>query len=85
MLLLSLTTTRKPDVQTAWGTVIAETGDTCIVNAGADSYRAMARWLLLIGVRLTVLELAELRTAFTNLAADITRIENDDPTGEDAT
>ena len=45
----------------------------------------MARWLLLIGVRLTVLEPAELRTAFTDLAADITRIANDDPTREDAT
>ena len=44
----------------------------------------MARWLLLIGVRLTVLEPAALRTAFTDLASDITRIENNDPTKEDA-
>lgn len=68
-----------PWIKPAWGTVIEETADTCIVNAGADSYPAMARWLLIIGARLTVLEPDALRTAFTNLAADIAQIADDEP------
>ena len=67
------------------GTVTEETADTCIVNAGADSYQAMARWLLLIGARLTILEPADLRTAFTDLASDIARIADDNPAEERAT
>ncbi len=74
-----------PWVKPAWGTVTDETADTCIVNAGADNYQAMARWLLLIGAHLTVLEPAELRTEFTELAAEIARIADDHPTGERAT
>jgi predicted DNA-binding transcriptional regulator YafY len=66
-----------PWVKPAWGTVTEETADTCIVNAGADSYPAMARWLLLIGSHLTVLEPAELRTAFADLAATVARIADD--------
>lgn len=69
-------------VKPAWGTVAEETADTCIVNAGADNYHAMARWLLLIGTHLTVLEPAELHTAFTDLAAAVTRIVDDKPAGE---
>jgi predicted DNA-binding transcriptional regulator YafY len=69
-------------VQPAWGTVTEETADTCIVNAGADSYQAMARWLLLIDAHLTVLEPPELRIAFTDLAADIAHIADDNPAAE---
>ncbi|TFC03989.1 YafY family transcriptional regulator [Cryobacterium mannosilyticum] len=71
-------------IRPAWGTVTEETANTCIVNAGADSYQAMARWLLLIGARLTILEPAELRTAFTDLAAEIARIADDNPAEERA-
>jgi predicted DNA-binding transcriptional regulator YafY len=71
-----------PWVKPAWGTVTEETADTCIVNAGADSYPAMARWLLLIGTHLTVLEPAELRTAFADLAATAARIADDTPAAE---
>jgi len=70
----------EPWIKPAWGTVTEETATTCIVNAGADTHLAMARWMLLIGRHLTVLEPADLRTAFAELAADATRIAADDPT-----
>jgi hypothetical protein len=44
----------------------------------------MARWLLLIGARLTVLEPVEFRTAFKDLAAGIARIADETPAGERA-
>ncbi|ALE93399.1 hypothetical protein AOC05_15500 [Arthrobacter alpinus] len=74
-----------PWIKPTWGTVAKETPETCIVNAGAESYTAMARWLLLIGARLTVLEPAELRAAFTDLAEDIAHIAADDPAWERVT
>lgn len=61
----------------AWGTVTEETPETCIVEAGADSYRAIARWLLLPGARLTVIRPAELRAAFADLATTIARTASD--------
>jgi predicted DNA-binding transcriptional regulator YafY len=61
----------------AWGTVTAETAETCIVQAGADSYQAMARWLLLLNARLVVIRPAELRAAFAELATSISRIASD--------
>jgi hypothetical protein len=61
----------------AWGTVTEETAETCIVRAGADSYQAMARWLLLLNARLTVIRPAELRAAFSELATSIARIVSD--------
>jgi hypothetical protein len=61
----------------AWGTVTEETAETCIVRAGADSYQAMARWLLLLNARLTVIRPAELRAAFLELATSIARIVSD--------
>lgn len=73
-----------PWIKPAWGTVTDETANTCIVNAGADTYQAMARWLLLIGAHLTILEPTELRTAFSELAAEIARIADDNPTEERA-
>jgi len=72
--------TVEPWIKPAWGTVTEETVTTCIVNAGADTYVAMARWMLLIGAHLTVLEPAGLRTALAELAVDATRIAADDPT-----
>jgi predicted DNA-binding transcriptional regulator YafY len=74
-----------PWVKPAWGTVTEETADTCIVNAGADSYPAMARWLLLLDAHLTVLEPAELRTAFADLAATAARIADSKPGTERVT
>ena len=62
-----------PWIRPAWGTVTAETPGTCIVAAGADSYEAMARWLLLPGARLTVIRPAGLRAAFAELAASVAR------------
>ena len=73
-----------PWVKPAWGTVTEETTETCIVTAGADTYRAMAQWLVLTGAHLTVLEPPELRTAFTDLAANIARIADDNPARERA-
>jgi predicted DNA-binding transcriptional regulator YafY len=61
----------------AWGTVTAETTETCVVRAGADSYQAMARWLLLLDARLVVIQPAELRAAFEELAMSISRIVSD--------
>jgi predicted DNA-binding transcriptional regulator YafY len=61
----------------AWGTVTEETAETCIVRAGADSCQAMARWLLLLNARLTVIQPAELRTAFSELATSIADIATD--------
>lgn len=71
-------------VKPVWGTVTEETADTCIVSAGADSYQAMARWLLLIGANLTVLEPAELRTAFAELATTAAHIADDNAAREGA-
>jgi predicted DNA-binding transcriptional regulator YafY len=66
-----------PWIRPAWGTVTEETPRTCIVRAGADSYAAMARWLLLLNRSLTVIRPAELRTAFGELAASIARVAAD--------
>jgi predicted DNA-binding transcriptional regulator YafY len=61
----------------AWGTVTEETAETCIVRAGADSYQAIARWLLLLDARVTVIRPAELRSAFAELATSIARVISD--------
>ena len=58
----------------AWGTVTEETPQTCIVEAGADTYEALARWLILLDAHLTVIAPPELRTAFAELAAGISHI-----------
>jgi predicted DNA-binding transcriptional regulator YafY len=71
-----------PWILPAWGTVTEETPRTCIVKAGADSYQAMARWLLLPGARLTVIRPAELRGAFAELATSIARTANDTETSQ---
>jgi predicted DNA-binding transcriptional regulator YafY len=68
-------------IQSPWGTVTEETAETCIVQAGADSYQAIARWLLLLNAPLTVIQPAELRAAFAELATSIARIATD--TGTD--
>lgn len=56
-------------ISPAWGTIVSETTDTSIVTAGADSYGAMARWLLLLDRPLTVLHPPQLRSAFTAISA----------------
>jgi predicted DNA-binding transcriptional regulator YafY len=70
-----------PWIRPAWGTVTEETPGTCVVRAGADSYEAMARWLLLLNTRLTVIQPSELRTAFAELAGSIARIATDGGNG----
>jgi hypothetical protein len=67
-----------PWIRPAWGTVTEETPRTCIVRAGADSYAAMARWLLLLNRSLTVIRPAELRAAFAELAGSIARVATND-------
>jgi predicted DNA-binding transcriptional regulator YafY len=66
-----------PWILPAWGTVSAETPETCTVHVDADSYQAIARWLLLLDAPLTVIRPAELRTAFTELATRVTHIVSD--------
>jgi predicted DNA-binding transcriptional regulator YafY len=55
-------------VSPAWGTVEAESEQTVILRAGADSYDAIARWVLLIGAGVTVIEPEALRQAFDRIA-----------------
>ncbi|MET4097686.1 WYL domain-containing protein [Arthrobacter sp. UYCu712] len=55
-------------ISPAWGTVTEETSRTCIVRAGADSYDAIARWLLLTTAEITVLTPPELAHAFQDIA-----------------
>jgi len=52
----------------AWGTVVDETATTCLLHVGADSHDAIARWLLLLGTDITVVEPPELAHAFRRLA-----------------
>lgn len=68
-----------PWINTVWGVIIEEDSETCIVKAGADSYTSMARWLLLIGARLTVLEPEALRNAFADLAAEVAAVGQTPP------
>lgn len=63
-----------PWVQPAWGTVRAESPTTTLVEAGADSYDSMARWLLLLGAPLTVVEPSALNDAFAELAAEVAAV-----------
>lgn len=61
-------------IMPAWGTITAESSSTSIITAGADSYGAMARWLLLLDRPLTVIDPPELRSAFAALAAAAAQI-----------
>jgi len=63
----------------AWGRVIEETEATCIVESGADSYDAIAGWLLLLGADLTVLGPDGLHDAFRRLADRARRAASSDP------
>lgn len=63
-------------VSTAWGTVTEETPATCIVNAGADSYDSMARWLLLINAEITVISPPELSVSFRTIGRQSQRAGN---------
>ena len=60
-------------VAPAWGSVEAEPAGTTIVRAGADSYDAIARWLLLVQADVDVVEPTGLREAFGRAAAQAAR------------
>lgn len=55
-------------ISPAWGTIVPETTTTSLITAGADSYGAMARWLLLLDRPLAVLHPPELRSAFAAIS-----------------
>ncbi|KPG80224.1 YafY family protein [Frigoribacterium sp. RIT-PI-h] len=61
-------------VSPAWGTVSAESDGTAVVAAGADSYVAMAKWLLLLDAPLVVVDPPELLVAFGEVAAEASRV-----------
>jgi hypothetical protein len=61
-------------IMPAWGTVTSETPSSSIAMVGADSYDAIARWLLLIDAPLTVVDPPALREAFMSLASHCERI-----------
>jgi predicted DNA-binding transcriptional regulator YafY len=60
-------------VAPAWGVVEEESAEVTIVRAGADTYEAIARWLLLVQADVEVIEPDELRTAFASVAAQAAR------------
>ncbi|MBD8465295.1 YafY family transcriptional regulator [Plantibacter sp. CFBP 8798] len=69
-------------VAPAWGSVEAETPKVTLVHAGADSYDAIARWLLLMQAEVEVIEPDGLRSAFDRVAAQARRAaRTDDPGG----
>ncbi|MFP7761844.1 helix-turn-helix transcriptional regulator [Marisediminicola sp. LYQ85] len=55
-------------VAPAWGAIEEESPETSIVRAGADSYDAIARWLLLLQADVEVIEPDGLRDAFGRVA-----------------
>jgi predicted DNA-binding transcriptional regulator YafY len=61
-------------ISPAWGTIVAESDTTAIISAGADSYEAIARWLLLLDRPLTVIDPPELRAAFGAVAVAAGRV-----------
>jgi hypothetical protein len=71
-------------ISVAWGTITEETSHTSIVQAGADSYNAIARWLLLMDRPLTVIEPSALRAAFATIATEAKRIASGEETGMSA-
>ena len=60
-------------VAPAWGTVEADGAGAVIVQAGADTYDALARWLLLLRADIDVIEPAQLREAFGRAAVQAAR------------
>jgi predicted DNA-binding transcriptional regulator YafY len=56
-----------------WGSIITETPQSCIINAGADSYDSVARWMLLFDAELEVISPPELRDSFIRLAQRCSR------------
>lgn len=60
-------------VSPAWGDVTEETATTCIVNAGADTYDSIARWLLLTTAEITIIEPPKLIEAFHHIASQAGR------------
>ncbi|WP_104129428.1 YafY family protein [Cryobacterium sp. N21] len=71
-------------ISAAWGTITEETAETSILQAGADSYNAIARWLLLINRPLTVVDPPALRAAFATIATEAKRTASKEATGGSA-
>lgn len=66
----------------AWGTLKQETATTSIAEVGAETFDAIARWLLLVDARISVLQPPELLLAFARLeerchqtATDVSALE----------
>ncbi|WP_043675923.1 helix-turn-helix transcriptional regulator [Clavibacter michiganensis] len=62
-------------VAPAWGSVTADGPGACVIEAGADSHAAMARWLLLLDRPLVVIEPPELVAAFSAMADAAGRVD----------
>jgi predicted DNA-binding transcriptional regulator YafY len=60
-------------VAPVWGVIDEESPEITMVRAGADSYDAIARWLLLLQVDIDVIEPDELRAAFGRVAEQADR------------
>ncbi|POH69139.1 transcriptional regulator [Cryobacterium zongtaii] len=65
-------------ISPAWGTIVPETTTASLITAGADSYSAMARWLLLLDRPLEVLHPPELRSAFAAISATARQIADNE-------
>jgi predicted DNA-binding transcriptional regulator YafY len=60
-------------IKPAWGSLTAETPDTCIMTGGAEDHDTVARWLLLIDADIDVIQPPELAQAFGRLASRCAR------------
>jgi predicted DNA-binding transcriptional regulator YafY len=58
----------EPWIKPAWGSLTAETPDTCIMTGGAEDHDTVARWLLLVDADIDVIQPPELAQAFGRLA-----------------
>jgi predicted DNA-binding transcriptional regulator YafY len=63
----------EPWIDAAFGTVEPRPDGTCVVRCGADSFSAVARWLLLLDAELTIVEPAELAEEYARLAETVLR------------
>lgn len=52
----------------AWGSVQSETSDKCLAHVGADTYDAIAAWLMLTEAELEIIDPPELAEAFHRLS-----------------
>ncbi len=61
----------------AWGTVDRETATTSIAEVGAETFDAIARWLLLLDARISVVQPPDLLQAFARLEKRCTQLATD--------